>query len=194
VVAGRSTRSLGIMRPHARALSLVLLLALSSAWAQINWTSNALRRTVEGWPEPQRSRALPLLDECRRTADSFVQLWQTQDNAAIYASLSPEQPITRSEFDKLLSQMTALFGVVQSVEYRSESLLFAAGDSPELFQHPYAEIDYAVTTTKSNGEEYFLQLYLSRAGGMCRVVSPKYQRYFNAVPPWLRRPQVKESA
>jgi len=182
------------MQRWVRSWPLLIALAASSVTAQVTWTSNVLRSKVEKWEEPRRSRVIPFLDECRRAADSFTQLWLTGDRPAIFASLGPERVITRTDFDKLLDQRNAAFGVAQSVEYRSESLLLAAGDTPALLLHPYAEVDYAITTTKSSSDEYFFQLYLSRAGGSCGVITTKYQKYFGAVPPWLKRKQGKDGA
>ena len=120
-----------------------------------------LRSSVEEWPEPQRSGVLPFLDECRRSADSFVQVWLKQDNAAIYSIMSPEQRVTRAEFDALLNRMRTTFGSIISAEYRSQSLVLTLGDAPALLQHSYSQVDYAITTTQSNGNEYF---ELSRTG------------------------------
>ncbi len=194
VRGGRSTKPLAIMRRIAQTLSMTLLLAFSSASAQIVWTGNALRSSVEGWPEPRRTNVLSFLDQCRRAADSFVQIWLTQDKAAIFASLSPEQTTPRADLERAMGLLAEVFGTIRSTEYRSESVMVTSGDSFDLLLHPYAEADYAITTTKSNGQEYFFQLYLSRAGGMCRVVTWKYQKYWNAVPPWLRRSEPKGGA
>lgn len=193
IMAGRATRSLAVMPRVTRALSILLLAGVFNADAQVlSLTANYLRSRVEEWPEPQRSKVLPFLDECRRSADNFAQVWLKEDGAAIFSMMSPEQPMTRADSDSLLNQMRATFGSIMSVEYRSQSLLLTLGDSPALLQHPYAQVDYAITTTQSNGVEYFFHVYLSRVGGMCRTVTAKYEKYLNAVPPWLQRHDAKK--
>lgn len=193
-MGGRSIQSLAIMIRYASRLCALLVLVTTNVLSQDAVVSGSvLRSRVESWPEAQKARVLPFLNECRRTADRFVQIWPRQDVAEIHASFVPEQPISVTELGLMLRQMDGIFGSIRSVEFRSDSLLLTSPDALELLQRSYAQVDYAITTTKSKEEEYFFHIYLKRIGGMCRVVSFHYEKYLNAVPPWLK-PKAKKDA
>lgn len=172
--------------------SIVLMSALAAviaAQGAIAQQVHYLPDTIRSWPEPSRSRALSLLNECKPAADAFVKVWLTEDDPAIYAAASRElrQRDTFDDFRQQVEGMRQMFGSARSAEYRNHSLLLGPDDHPERMLDPGVQVVYRAQTSK-DVKGLFLEIYLARGGGLCRVVGVRYQQYWTAVPPWLREP------
>jgi hypothetical protein len=178
------------MRANILALAVCGLLGSITVPAQQTYLYP--RDDIERWPELQKQKLLPFLDECRLSADQFLAVWRTGDVNAIYANVHPEQLFSRADFDRLMGQLNLLFGSIRTAKYRNDAVVLLSGDTIELLRRPYAEIEYAITTTKWPSSELFFKLDLSRAGGPCRVMSFKIHKYLNYVPDYLERRKNKE--
>jgi hypothetical protein len=177
----------------AETLALLLCVATFTAQAQ-NLTY--LRENIQSWAEPQKSRALGLMNRCRPVADDFVSSWPNANAAEIYPSLGKEfrDNTPFREFAKLLDVMERAYGRVTASEFRNEMLLIEVGDSPALLRRPAIEVVYSVETTRPSKSEVFFEIYLAEGGGLCRVVGMRYQQYLNAIPPWLRRKPMEKTS
>ena len=158
-------------------------------------STHYLRESIESWPEPRKARAIPILNQCRAAADVFVSLWSRGDTFEIYALTGRElrEHSSFEDFAKTIDAMHDAYGRVTASEYRNQSLMLDRGDTPELLQDPHVQVVYAVETTKPGKSGVFLEVNLSPEGGLCRVVGVRYQQYFTAIPPWLRK-QPKANA
>ena len=175
-----------------RAWMLTLLLATSPPVAA--QMKHYLRDSIAAWPEASRVRALALLDQCKSAADGFVSIWTEGDKSAIYSATARtfRNATSFEEFARSVDAMRETLGSTKAAEYRNQSITLSTGDTPEFLNDPYVQVVYSVVTTKPNKFETFLEIYLSRDGGMCRVRGFRYQQYWNAIPPWLmkRKPET----
>jgi TonB family protein len=143
------------------------------------------RRKVEEWPEPKKSNALALLDECRAESESFLQTWKTQDPDAIYKAVAQEMrdqyPI--EEFQRVLEAMKLVGGAITHATFNDQSLVTRKGDE-ELRLDQGSIVSY-LATTAAQSSEILLTIILARESGKCRVTGFQYFAP-GAMPPWLQ--------
>ena len=145
------------------------------------------RPAIEEWDAARKGRALGFMDECRKSAEEFMELLKTNDGARIYAATTRDlrDQTTRAQFDAQLGDMKRLVGVVTSAVFAEQMLAVAKRDE-EAIANPYTELAYSVTTTLNKTQSLLLVVGLAREADTCRVATFVYVALGEQLPPWLR--------
>jgi hypothetical protein len=177
------------MQGIARALLITLVSGAAMAHAQSQTRIYPRDLLEKNWPEARKAGAITFLNECRKSADKFLEIWRTESDAAIFASVHSPQPFSRADFDKVMAQLRFFFGDVVTTEYRNAILVLNPGDTLESLQSPMVQTEYTTTTTKwSKTADLFFQVNLRRAGGSCEVAGFRIHKYLTDDPIYLQQP------